>query len=671
MFLSPAYQLVSRLSYAKKFIFVGSISTLACLATLYQMAAVDYGLYKVTNQELVGQHFAKPLGKMIKKVQLNRGLFQRYLGGDKAVEPTLRSNIADINKGIQLVDQLNNEALPLFDATKDWNAIKTDWKEVEEGGFGLGADASFGKHSQLIGKLLEYLVRIADESGLTLDPDLDSYYLMGLYTNQLAIHNERLAKVRGMGSVLLVKKLDDQMKKGMVSTFTDMAHELRKEIQSAVTKVIKARPDYATQLGHAHEVFARQASVSDELIDKDLLSGVPSGNVSEFFEQMTKTIELGYELYDVAADLTAHSLEDRKELIKKQVTTALAISLGLLGLAGYFSLGTMFFLTRSLDALKSVVERVRAGDLTARFKKIGEDELNDIGLEFNKTLQGLRELAVNVQQEGRAVSDASRVVFKAAATSASNAEAQSDSASSVVAAVEELSTSIAHISDHAHHADEISASSDELLQQGGGTITTAGQEISQLSGVVSTAAEVIQSLGEKSHQITAIVQVIREIADQTNLLALNAAIEAARAGEQGRGFAVVADEVRKLAERTSESTQQITGMIQAVQTGVKDSVAQMQQAVDSVRRGVSLTQEAQEAVAKISEGSVQVRELIRDISHALSEQSSASQDIARNIERMTAMISDNQEAAREGKVAAENLAQSSSDLLSTAGAFKT
>ncbi len=181
----------------------------------------------------------------------------------------------------------------------------------------------------------------------------------------------------------------------------------------------------------------------------------------------------------------------------------------------------------------------------------------------------------------------------------------------------------------------------------------------------------IQSLGEKSHQITAIVQVIREIADQTNLLALNAAIEAARAGEQGRGFAVVADEVRKLAERTSESTQQITGMIKAVQDGVKESITQMQQAEESVKKGVHLANEAQTAVQTIRSGSVQVCQLIADISHALSEQSSASQEIARNIEHITSIISDSRESSASNKNASENLEQCAVALLQSVHVFKT
>lgn len=282
----------------------------------------------------------------------------------------------------------------------------------------------------------------------------------------------------------------------------------------------------------------------------------------------------------------------------------------------------------------------------------------------------LSALVIKIKENAHSVNTTSNTLSGITHSVVNDINHQNDAASGIAAAAEELSSSITHISDHAQTAAKISQDADIFSKKGTDTIIAAQNEIRQLSGAVSEASNAIEDLGQKSHEITAIVQVIREIAEQTNLLALNAAIEAARAGEQGRGFAVVADEVRKLAERTSESTQQITQMIRAIQGGIKTSVEQMQQAVSSVDKGVQLTQEAQSAIAHINQRSIQSLELISDISHALMEQSAASQDIAQNIESITQAIAHSRMNAHASQDASKDLDAYSNELLDSIQTFK-
>jgi methyl-accepting chemotaxis protein len=196
------------------------------------------------------------------------------------------------------------------------------------------------------------------------------------------------------------------------------------------------------------------------------------------------------------------------------------------------------------------------------------------------------------------------------------------------------------------------------------------EEMEHIAEAVERSSAAIGELGEKSRQITTIVDSIRDIADQTNLLALNAAIEAARAGETGRGFAVVADEVRKLAERTSLATQEIAGMVQAIQHGTARAVDTMQQGVERVSSGVALSNQAGESMAQINSGAQQVLEAVREISLALNEQSLASNEIAQNVERIAAMTGDNSVAARETTTTAEVLENLATTLRQQVGRFQ-
>lgn len=289
------------------------------------------------------------------------------------------------------------------------------------------------------------------------------------------------------------------------------------------------------------------------------------------------------------------------------------------------------------SAIRETGEAVNAisqGNFNRPLPKLANDELGELMQKIAGMRHSLQELIISVRREITNLTHSSMELTNLAQNSAHISDEQSGAASNMAAAVEELTASITEVESHAVHAGEITHASATQSESSSRIINDAVSELNRIAIAVNTTAITIQELEGLSEQITSIVNVIKSIADQTNLLALNAAIEAARAGEQGRGFSVVADEVRTLAGRTSNSTQEITTMIQRIQVGTQRAVKEMNESVARVNEGVSLANSAGESVADIRNNGHEVFSVVHDISNALREQTIATKEISQRVEQI-------------------------------------
>jgi methyl-accepting chemotaxis protein len=319
-------------------------------------------------------------------------------------------------------------------------------------------------------------------------------------------------------------------------------------------------------------------------------------------------------------------------------------------------------LQNRLSTAKNLVSAVASGRLNNRIDSSDGDEISELLAGIDVMQDQLRQLLGDIKQAAGELGSASAVVAATAEQLNASANEQSRASSSIAAAVDELSVSINHVSGSSAEARQIASDSGRQAEQSSLVISNTVSSMERIAQVVRSASNRIEELGKQSEQISSIVSVIKGIADQTNLLALNAAIEAARAGEQGRGFAVVADEVRMLAQRTTQSTSEISTMIGLILSGTSDAVGQMGSGVTQVNQGVELAAQAGTAITEIQRSFQQVLTVIEQISLNLSEQNAASQEVAGHIERIATMSAQNTEATGHSSKVAHDLKSLSAQL---------
>ena len=348
-----------------------------------------------------------------------------------------------------------------------------------------------------------------------------------------------------------------------------------------------------------------------------------------------------------------------REIVIFIIITAIVVALGI-----FFSTFISRSVRKPVAELKGVLEKVAQGDLSVDIKVESKDEIGMISQSLKDALSSIKSLIAKSKTISSSLASSSEQLSATTEEISRNLKSQTERASQIASAAEEMSQTVVDIAKNASNIAEVSVTTAGVAKEGKDMTIKTANEIKVIEGAISKLSEVINILGDRSRQIGEIVTVIKDIADQTNLLALNAAIEAARAGEQGRGFAVVADEVRKLAERTAKATDEIAEMIRGIQSEVDVAEGSMEDATKKVASGVELSQKAANILGQILGKAQELQSMIQQIASATEEMSSVTDHITQDIGSIA-------EGSKEISLAVDQSAQTASDIARLGGELNT
>ena len=657
--------LMRSMSYPARFGLIGAVSALA-------LVYLGYSLYR-TNQDNVDFSAKERLGVayLESTLPLLEALVQRRnLAASPDAAAQLTDSASRIETGLAKIAASEQQMGSDLATTSAYGEMKSAWLAARGGDAKPPAERVV-LHSAAIDRTLNLMVTACDNSNLTLDPDIDSYYLM----DSVCVKLPTLAARLGEQTALLLRSLhdkavDDASRTRLVE-LRPLVFDAHAGMRGNLDKSIGYNKAIAAQLQDQPEKLkAAMLAVSEHVdtvlgnqLDADTTAVQQRGN-SSAGQALALTLAGSKSLDGLLVARLDRIATQRNIYVGASVLALLAIALLFVSL--YRSITSQ--LGGEPFQVEGIVKRIaegrldtaiplQAGDQSSLLAGIAQmrDQLRDLVVEMlrlaEQSTQAAQQLAQSVEQVAHASST------------------QSDAVAAAAAAIEQLSTSIVHGASNADTACQQGLSSNEAATGGRTVIRQSIGNMNTIAQDVGLAARTIESLGQQSAAITQVVSVIRDVADQTNLLALNAAIEAARAGEAGRGFAVVADEVRKLAGRSATASSEIANFAGVIRHAAEEAVSRMQVTVQTVEAGRHDADAANGAIERIHDTTAEMVLAIKAIAEDLLEQRSASQQLAQHIESIANMSESNANSAGEGAAAAKQLHRLSSQLAETARHF--
>lgn len=614
MFMHPIarpLQFVTHLSFFHKLILIGSFCALFVLVLAGAFVHAEYQDIEFTQRERRGVGLIRPgLAALAAAQSWRRALLA---GEDTA------PSVAHVDASLNTLSHdagataLNTSAA-VQELKQQWDSLKTERVAASL----RSRQKQIERINAWIGLQLDHLALIGDRSNLLLDPELESYYLMDAAVVRLPALSERLEQVLSLGLLAVNDgSLPDRLGILLTSAIAS-AREHGTALHTALDKAGSGRSSVTT-LTPTLDTLS-QGLESAETVVFGLALANTQYRIDEFSQSVLPAIDATRILQPAVLDELDAALRDRLHATYWRLGV---LSLAMTVLMG-ITLGLMRTIYRSMQAdlgeIHQMAQRLAQGDLRVRASLQSRDEIGQLGELLNTVAESLRHLVSGMVRDSDDLAQASAAYAQVSSDIAESVRCQLESNRNAMHSLEKLAAGVQSMSTTSTQTFGLAEQVGQASREGVAVIREVAGEIAGISSAVSHAGEGMARLIGEARDIDHIVGVIREVADQTNLLALNAAIEAARAGEHGRGFAVVADEVRGLAERTTHATRQIATLVERIQTLSQDATLAMNRTADQTRSSVESSEGAAALVRQIEAAASQSMQAMQQMCTALDTQ---------------------------------------------------
>ncbi|MDT3721347.1 methyl-accepting chemotaxis protein [Pseudomonas oryzihabitans] len=666
--LTPVIAVMNRLRFSAKF---------ACLATivLVPLLFLSYYLYQdIQDQraslelEIQGQRYLVQLTPIARLSMLQRALTKRLQDGDASAQQDWQNNRDALLKAYDELGRLDRELGSQLETGNRVGQLRQNAERLLQGIPGTPLEV-FEAWSEQLTQTLNMFYYVSATSGLVLDSDYNSLFLIDITSLRLPREINLVGQLRGLASGLSATNSFDPASLTVARSVMRQERQAADELEQALGLLARQAPELAQRLKTSLE----QARGDYDNFRQGMLAvmngaGTVSGKT--LGTQGNAVVARYYKVQEEAQGVLSQLLVERlahETLVRNLVLGMIAAVLLLLS---YTFAGIYQALRLGIAELVSVTAAAAQGDLSRRAALPGRDEIADIGRSLDAMLEAFGRSLREVDRASNAVAEASGSLAGSIGQSRATMQMQQGETDQVATAITEMTASVADVANNTEGAVAAAQQADQATREGTRVMQQTQRAIEALAAEVDLSATKVAALESHSQAIGGVIAVIRTIAEQTNLLALNAAIEAARAGEQGRGFAVVADEVRTLASRTQTSTEEIRRIIEQLQAATGEAVGQMQASRGHALTGVAAAEQASVSLNSIGSAVERIVDVNVQIASAAEQQAAVSEDINRNTTGIRASTVQVLSGIEADAGTAERLAGLSQDLRSVVSRFR-